>query len=66
MSKMSELCMEIELMLAEGSHPATISAVLECPVRFVYDVVERENETENFSPFLKRLTLNQFGSIIES
>ena len=62
---MSELCMEIELMLAEGSHPATISAVLECPVRFVYDVVERENETENFSPF-KRLTLNQFGSIIES
>lgn len=51
MSKMSELCMEIELMLAEGSHPATISAVLECPVRFVYDVVERENETENFSPF---------------
>lgn len=53
MSKMSELCMEIELMLAEGSHPATISAVLECPVSFVYDVVEStQTEIEEFSPFV--------------
>jgi hypothetical protein len=52
MSKMSELYMEIELMLEDGTHPATISAVLECPVSFVYDVVEStQNETEEFSPF---------------
>jgi hypothetical protein len=45
--------MEIELMLAEGSHPATISAVLECPVSFVYDVVEStQTEIEEFSPFV--------------
>jgi len=44
--------MEIETMLMEGTHPATISAVLDIPVVFVYDVVESiEGQTEEFSPF---------------
>ena len=52
MSKMANLHMEIETMLIEGTHPATISAVLDIPVVFVYDVVEKiEGQTEEFSPF---------------
>ena len=52
MSKMANLYMEIETMLENGTHPATISAVLDVPVFFVYDVVESiHSETEEFSPF---------------
>ena len=52
MSKVAELYMEIEEMLEQGTHPATISAVLDVPVFFVYDVVESiQFETEEFSPF---------------
>ena len=52
MSKMANLHMEIETMLMEGTHPATISAVLDIPVVFVYDVVESiEGQSEEFSPF---------------
>ena len=52
MSKMANLYMEIETMLVEGTHPATISAVLDIPVVFVYDVVESiEGQSEEFSPF---------------
>ena len=52
MSKMAELYTEIEEMLEKGTHPATISAVLDVPVFFVYDVVESiHSETEEFSPF---------------
>jgi len=40
MSKMANLYMEIEEMLEKGTHPATISAVLDVPVIFIYDVVE--------------------------
>jgi hypothetical protein len=44
--------MEIETMLGEGTHPATISAVLDVPVVFVYDVVESIHYgTEELSPF---------------
>jgi hypothetical protein len=44
--------MEIEEMLEKGTHPATISAVLDVPVIFIYDVVESiESQTEEFSPF---------------
>ena len=54
MSRMSELSIEIETMLGRGTHPATISAVLEVPVSWVYEVLdhEKENETEEFDPFL--------------
>jgi len=52
MSKMANLYMEIEEMLEKGTHPATISAVLDVPVIFIYDVVESiEGQAEEFSPF---------------
>ena len=52
MSKMADLYMEIEEMLEKGTHPATISAVLDVPVIFIYDVIESiEGQTEEFSPF---------------
>ena len=53
MSKVSELYTEIEDMLEKGTHPATISAVLDIPVFFVYDVLEvLDKETiSNFDPF---------------
>ena len=52
MSKMADLYMEIEEMLDKGTHPATISAVLDVPVVFVYDVIETlEGQTEELSPF---------------
>ena len=52
MSKMADLYMEIEEMLEKGTHPATISAVLEVPVTWVYDVSDSlKNEPEVFSPY---------------
>jgi hypothetical protein len=52
MSKMANLYMEIEGMLDKGTHPATISAVLDVPVVFVYDVIESLGfQSEEFSPF---------------
>ena len=52
MSKMANLYMEIEEMLEKGTHPATISAVLDVPVVFVYDMIESiEGQTEELSPF---------------
>ena len=52
MSKMADLYMDIEDMLEKGTHPATISAVLDVPVIFVYDVIESlESQSEELSPF---------------
>jgi hypothetical protein len=56
MSKVAELYTEVSEMLEKGTHPATISAVLDIPVFFVYDVVESiqfqsEEITEELSPF---------------
>lgn len=52
MSRMAELYMDIETMLESGTHPATISAVLDVPVVFVYDVIESlEGQSEDLSPF---------------
>ena len=52
MSKMADLYMEIGEMLDKGTHPSTISAVLDVPVFFVYNVVESiDGQTEEFSPF---------------
>jgi hypothetical protein len=49
---MANLYTEIEGMLEKGIHPATISAVLDIPVVFVYDVIESlEFQTEELSPF---------------
>ena len=52
MSKVAELYTDIEEMLDKGTHPATISAVLDVPVVFVYDVIESlESQDEELSPF---------------
>lgn len=52
MSKVNELYLDIELMLDQGSHPATISAVLDVPVSWVYEVIEDSDKTEeDFNPF---------------
>ena len=52
MSKVAELYTDIEEMLGKGTHPATISAVLDVPVFFVYDVVESiQSDIEELSPF---------------
>lgn len=50
MSKMAELVLDIETMLEKGDHPATISAVLEVPVSWVYEVSEYTEE--ELSPFV--------------
>jgi hypothetical protein len=52
MSRVAELYTDIEEMLEKGTHPATISAVLDIPVFFVYDVVESiQSDVEELSPF---------------
>ena len=40
MSKMAELAMEIEDLLREGYKPVTISAMLQIPLDWVYNVEE--------------------------
>ena len=52
MSKVSELYLDIELMLEQGDYPPAISRVLGVPVGMVYDVLEQmEPETDELSPF---------------
>lgn len=53
MSKVNELYLDIELMLEQGSHPATISAILDVPVSWVYEVIEDSEKSEDdFNPFI--------------
>ena len=54
MSKMAELSMEIEELLAEGMSPKFIAVTLECPVEMVYDTIEQleSAEIENQYEFL--------------
>ncbi len=48
---MSDLQIDIVEMLEKGTHPATISAVLEVPVTWVYEVSDSLKSKEVFSPF---------------
>jgi hypothetical protein len=48
---MSDLQIDIVEMLGQGTHPATISAVLEVPVTWVYEVSDSLKSKEVFSPF---------------
>jgi hypothetical protein len=48
---MSDLQIDIVEMLEKGTHPATISAVLEVPVTWVYEVSDSLRSKEVFSPF---------------
>lgn len=54
MSKVAELYTEVTEMLEKGTHPATISVVLNIPVFFVYDVLAAIEDTDtecDFDPF---------------
>lgn len=46
MSKMAELSMEIEELLAEGMSPKFIVATLNVPIEMVYDVIEQLENLE--------------------
>ena len=46
MSRMSDLYMEVELMLSEGEHPARIARRLGIPLSTVYDVLESMPEED--------------------
>ena len=48
---MSDLEIDIMEMLEKGTHPATISAVLEVPVTWIYDVSDSLRSREVYSPF---------------
>lgn len=52
MSKVAELYTEVSEMLEKSTHPATISAVLDVPISWVYEVLdEAKKPDEDFSPF---------------
>jgi len=46
MSKMAELALEIEELLAEGMSPKFIVATLNCPIEMVYDTMEQLESLE--------------------
>ena len=53
MSKMSDLSIDIQVMLEEGHEPRAIARILEIPVEWVYEEVLQESNTseELFSPY---------------
>lgn len=51
MSKMSEVYIDILDMLEKGDRPIKIAVLLDIPVEMVYDVLESQEQTENYSPF---------------
>jgi len=50
MSRMSELSLDIELMLEQGDSPFKISQYLSVPITFVYEMAATPSEME-YSPF---------------
>jgi len=50
MSRMNELYLDIELMLAQGDSPVKISQYLHVPVSWVYEVTDATEE--ELSPFV--------------
>lgn len=51
MSKMSEIHREILEMLEQGDRPIKIATLLQIPLNMVYDVLEEQEQSENYSPF---------------
>jgi hypothetical protein len=52
MSKMADVMLDIEMMIEEGTHPATIAKMLGIPIVWVYDTLEQmEPSEEELSPF---------------
>ena len=46
MSKMAELALDIEELLAEGMSPKFIAVTLNCPIEMVYDNLEQLENLE--------------------
>ena len=51
MSKMAEIHRDILEMLEQGDRPIKIATLLNIPLNMVYDVLEQQEQTENYSPF---------------
>jgi hypothetical protein len=52
MSKMTNVMLDIEMMIEEGTHPVTIAKMLDIPITWVYDTLEQmEPNEEELSPF---------------
>ena len=52
MSKMTNVMLDIEMMIEEGTHPVTIAKLLDIPITWVYDTLEQmEPNEEELSPF---------------
>mgnify|MGYP000246343486 CR=1 FL=1 len=51
MSKLSGLQYEILEMLEQGDRPIKIATLLNIPLNMVYEVLEEQEQTENYSPF---------------
>ena len=52
MSKMTNVMLDIEMMIEDGVHPATIAKILDIPIVWVYDTLEQmEPNEEDMSPF---------------
>jgi hypothetical protein len=52
MSKMTNVMLDIEMMIEDGVHPATIAKMLDIPIVWVYDTLEQmEPSEEELSPF---------------
>ena len=71
MSKMSEISLEIQDLLVEGVHPTKVAKLLKVPLTWVYDTLEMmDSELDDYDPYNTvnswRLTINGFGTIIES
>jgi hypothetical protein len=49
---MSDVMLEIEMMIEDGVHPMTIARMLGIPIVWVYDTLEQmEPNEEDMSPF---------------
>lgn len=46
MSKMAELALDIEELLAEGISPKMVAAILEAPIEMVYQIIEQLENLE--------------------
>lgn len=51
MGVMSEIHQDILDMLEQGDRPIKIATLLDIPVSMVYDVLEEQEQTHNYSPF---------------
>jgi hypothetical protein len=51
MGEMAKIHQEILDMLEQGDRPIKIATLLDIPVSMVYDVLEEQEQTANYSPF---------------